>query len=90
MSSQNGNPTPSRTGMRGIFPPWEYRHLRAWASARIAGSAVAAGFAAVVLVKGSFSAPAIGGAVALLVVAALAFAGGCWELVIARSESPRT
>jgi hypothetical protein len=90
MSSQNDNPPPSRTGMRGIFPPWEYRHLRAWAGARIAGAAVAAGFVPVVLVKGSLSAPAIGWGVALLVVAALAVAGGCWELVIARSESPRT
>jgi hypothetical protein len=37
MNANSDNTTPSRTGMRRVFPPWEYRHLRAWAAARIGG-----------------------------------------------------
>ena len=90
MNAQNDNTDPSRTGMRRIFPPWEYRHLRAWAGARIVGGTVSAGLGVVTLVGGSFSAKAIGWAAVFLIIAALALAGGYWELTIARSAPPRT
>jgi hypothetical protein len=32
MNVPNDDTAPSRTGIRRIFPPWEYRHLRAWAA----------------------------------------------------------
>ena len=85
MNAPNDNTTPSRTGMRRVFPPWEYRHLRAWAGARIAGGLVLAGLGALMLASGSS-----GGAAFRPVLAALAFAGGCWELTIARSAPART
>ena len=80
MNAPNDNTTPSRTGMRRVFPPWEYRHLRAWAGARIAGGLVLAGLGALMLADSSY-----GWAAFWLVLAALAFAGGCWELTIACS-----
>jgi hypothetical protein len=85
MNAPIDNATPSRTGMRRVFPPWEYRHLRAWAGARIFGGIVLAGLGALMLAYGSS-----GWATFWLVLAALAFAGGYWELTIARSASART
>jgi hypothetical protein len=49
MNAPNDNTTPSRTGMRRVFPPWEFRHLRAWAGARIAGGIVLVGLGALML-----------------------------------------
>jgi hypothetical protein len=89
MNAHNDN-ADLRTGMRRIFPPWEYRHLRAWAGARIAGGTVLTGLGVVTLVGGSFSPEAIGWAAVMLVLAALAFAGGGWQLAIARSAPPRS
>jgi hypothetical protein len=79
-----------RTGMRRIFPPWEYRHLRAWAGARIAGGTVLTGLGAVTLVGGSYSPEAIGWAAVMVGLGAVAFAGGYWQLTIARSAPTRT
>jgi hypothetical protein len=90
MNAPNDNTAALRTGLRRIFPPWEYRHLRAWAAARIAAGTVTAGLGAVTLVEGSFSTEAIGWAAIFFVGAALALAGGYWELTIARSAPPRT
>ena len=39
--------TPPRSGMQRLIAPWEYRHLRAWAGARIATGIVLAGLGAV-------------------------------------------
>ena len=39
--------SPSRTGMRLLIAPWEYRHLRAWARVRALTGLVAAGLCAV-------------------------------------------
>ena len=85
MNAPNDNTTPSRTGMRRVLPPWEFRHLHAWAAARIAAGIVLVGLAALMLAYGS-----AGWAAFWLVLAALAFAGGYWELTIARSAPPRT
>jgi hypothetical protein len=85
MNAPDDNATPSRTGMRRVLPPWEFRHLRAWASARIAGGIALVGLGALMLAYASY-----GWAAFWLVLAALAFAGGCCELAIARSASART
>jgi len=90
MNAQDDNTAALRTGLRRIFPPWEYRHLRAWAAARIAAATGMAGLSAVTLVGGSFTTEAIGWAAIFLVGAALALAGGYWELTIDRSAPPRT
>ena len=52
MNAQNDNTASARTGMRRIFPPWEYRHLRAWAGARIAVGTGLAFLGVVTLVEG--------------------------------------
>ena len=77
--------SPPRSGMRRLIIPWEYRHLRAWAGVRIAAGIVLTGLGAVTLVGGSFTAEAIEWAAFWLVLAALSFAAGYWELTIARS-----
>ncbi len=79
--------SPPRSGMRRLIIPWEYRHLRAWARVRMAAGIVLTGLGAVTLVGGSFTAEAIGWAAFWLVLAALSFGVGYWELTIARSES---
>ena len=79
--------SPPRSGMRRLIIPWEYRHLRAWARVRFAAGIVLTGLGAVTLVGGSFTAEAVGWAAFWLVLAALQFAVGYWELAIARSES---
>jgi hypothetical protein len=85
MYAQNDNTAPSRTGMRRLIPPWEYRHLRAWAGVRIGAGIVVAVGGVLTLAYGSY-----GWTVFWLVLAALEFAGGYWELTIARSASART
>jgi hypothetical protein len=82
MYAQNDNTTPSRTGMRRLIPPWEYRHLRAWAGVRIGACIVVAVCGVLTLAYGSYGWTAF-----WLVLAALEFAGGYWELTIARSAS---
>ena len=80
--------SPPRSGMRRIIAPWEYRHLRAWARARIvAGNLLAlCGFLA--LSFGSTGSKAYGVAAAVFLVAAAAhFSFAYWELTIARSAS---
>jgi hypothetical protein len=85
MNAPDDNTTPSRTGMRRVFPSWEFRHLRVWAGARMAGGIVLVGLGALMLAYRSY-----GWAAFWLVLAALAFAGGYWELTIARSAPART
>ena len=90
MNANSDNTTPSRTGMRRVFPPWEYRHLRAWAAARIGGGMVCAVCGILTLSFGGSDGTTYGWAALFLGGAALAFAAGDWELTIARSASPRT
>ena len=90
MNAPNDNTTALRTGLRRVFPPWEYRHLRAWAAARIGGSVVLAACGALTLSRGGPDGTTYGWAAAFLGLGALAFAGGYWELTIARSASART
>jgi hypothetical protein len=76
--------SPPRSGMQRLIAPPEYRHLRPFALARLAGGMVAAAAGIVCL-----SYAAYGWAAFFLVLAALNLAAGFWELTIARSSSSR-
>ena len=90
MDAQNGNTSPPRTGMRRLIPPWEYRHLRAFAGAHIGGSIVSAICGVLTLSFGGADGKTYGWAALFLGAAVLACVAGYWELTIARSASPRT
>ncbi len=77
--------SPPRTGLQRLIAPYEYRHLRFFGSARIAGGAVAA--AAGIICLGY---DAYGWAAFFLVLGALNLAGGSWFLNVDRSTSART
>jgi hypothetical protein len=77
--------TPPRPGLQRLIHPWEYRHLRPFGVAHIAGGSVAAGAGVVCLSYG-----VRGWAAFFLVLAALHLAGGYWYLTIDRSASART
>ncbi len=82
--------SPPRSGLQRIIIPWEYRHLRGFGRVRIAAGTVLIGLGAVTLVGGSFTTEAAGWTAFWLVLAALQFSFGYWELTIARSAFPRT
>ncbi len=82
--------SPPRPGLQRLIIPWEYRHLRGFAQVRFAAGIVLAGLGAVTLVGGSFTAEAFGWTAFWLVLAALSFSVGYWELTIARSTPPQT
>jgi hypothetical protein len=84
MNGHNDNTAPSRTGMRRLIPPWEFRNLRAWASVHI-GAGLAKTIAGFVLL----SLHAYGWAALFLVAGMVAYTLGYWEMGIARSASAR-
>jgi hypothetical protein len=77
--------TPPRPGLQRLIHPWEYRHLRFYGVAHIAGAGVAAVAGFICL-----SYAVYGWAAFFLVIAALNIAGGSWDLSIARSAAART
>ncbi len=77
--------SPPRPGLQRLIHPWEYRHLRAFGTIRLAGGSVAAAAGVVCLAYGGY-----GWAAFFLVLAVFDTAGGCWYLTIARSASART
>jgi hypothetical protein len=85
MYAQNDNTTPPRSGMRRLIPPWEYRRLRGFGVARLAGAIVQAAAGVLCLSYGAH-----GWAAFFLVLAAANLAGGYWYLTIARSAPART
>jgi hypothetical protein len=85
MNAQNDNTAPPRTGMRRLIPRFEFRHLRGFGVARIAGAAVQAAAGLVCLSYGAY-----GWAALFLVLGALNLAGGIWYTTIVRSEPART
>jgi hypothetical protein len=78
----------TRSGVRRIIPPCEYRHLRAWAGVRIASGIVLAGLGAVTLSFGGNDWKTYGWTMVFLALAAAQFSFAHWELTIA--ESART
>jgi hypothetical protein len=79
--------SPPRTGLRLIISPWEYRHLRAFASARIAGAVVLAGLGLVTLSVGGTDAKTYAWTIAFVAAAAAHLVFASWELSIARSTA---
>jgi hypothetical protein len=77
--------TPPRPGLQRLINPWEYRHLRLFGGARVAGGCVAAAAGVICLSYGVY-----GWAAFFLILAALNLAGGYWFFTIARSASART
>ena len=82
--------SPPRSGMRLIIPPWEYRHLRAFAGVRIASGIVLAGLGVVTLSFGGNDWKTYGWTMAFLAPGAANLAFAYWELSIARSAAART
>jgi hypothetical protein len=100
MNAPNDNParrglrawwaSPPRSGLRLIIAPWEYRHLRGFASLRIAAAVVLAGLGFVTLAFGGNDGKTYGWAMAFLAAGAAHLAFALWELSIARSTAPGT
>jgi hypothetical protein len=80
MNAHNDSPTPSRTGVRRLIPPWEFRNLRAWATLHIAGGLAKTTVGFVLL-----SLHAYGWAALFLAAGMVAYTLGYWEMSIARS-----
>jgi hypothetical protein len=89
MNAPNDCATASRTGIRRVIPPWEFRHLRGWANMRIGGGVVLTVCGGLTLALGGKDTKTYGWAAVFLAAAALAFAAAGWELTIARAASPR-
>jgi hypothetical protein len=81
---------PERSGIRRLISPWEYRHLRSWAAARIGSGIVLTSLGVVTLAFGGNDWQTYGPAMVFLAVAAANLAFGCWELSIARSAAAQT
>jgi hypothetical protein len=77
--------TPPRPGLQRLINPIEYRHLRGFGLARVAGGSVAAAAGVICLAYSAY-----GWAAFFLVIATLNFAGGYWYLSVARSAPART
>jgi hypothetical protein len=79
--------SPPRSGGRLIIAPWEYRHLRAFASARIAGGMILVCLGLVTLSFGGNNWKTYGWTIGFLAAAAAQLAFAYWELNIARSAA---
>ncbi len=82
--------SPPRSGLRLIIAPFEYRHLRGFASFRIGGGIVLASLALVTLAFGGTDAKTYAWSMVFLAPAAAHFAFAFWELNIARSLAAGT
>jgi hypothetical protein len=78
--------TPPRTGLRLIIAPWEYRHLRVYGRAHLAGAGVLTILALVILSLGGSNWTAYGWALCFAAVGLAHLAVGLWELGIADSS----
>ncbi len=96
MHAPDDNTTPSRSVMRRLITPWEYRHLRAVADVRFAGGGFTLGVGLVLLSLGRRAETdrerrkCYGWAAYFLATAALQFFGGFLDVTVARSVPPRT
>ena len=71
--------SPARPGIYRLIAPWEYRHLRFFGIAHIAGGSAATAAGVICLSYGVY-----GRAAFFLVLAALKLAGGSWYITIGR------
>jgi hypothetical protein len=87
---------PSRSVMRRLIRPWEYRHLHAVANVRFAAGGFQLGVGLVLLSLGRQAGTdrerrkCYRWATWFVGMSALQFTGGIMDLVAARSEPPRT
>ena len=94
MHAPDENTPPSRSMMRRLIRPWEYRHLHAVMAARFAGGGFQLGIGLVLLSLGRQAETAAERrkcyrlAAWFLVPAALNFTGGLLNLAAARSLQP--
>jgi hypothetical protein len=84
MGVPNPGTAPSRTGMRRLIPPWEYRHLRVCGGTRTAAGILQAGLGVVTLSFGGNDAKTYGWSAFWLLLGVLNVAFGHWEMTIAR------
>jgi hypothetical protein len=89
MNQQIHDASALRVGVRRVIPRWEFRHLRSLGYARVGGGLVLTTCSLLTLSFGGDDAKTYRWAVAFLALAGLNFAGGLWELTIARSAPPR-
>jgi hypothetical protein len=96
MHAPDDNTASSRSGMRRLISPWEYRHLRAAASVRFAAGGFQLGIGVVLLGLGHRAGTGqdrrkcYRWAAWFLVNAALQFLGGSIDMAADRSVPPRT
>jgi hypothetical protein len=96
MHAPDDSTTSLQSLMRRTMLPWEYRHLRAVASARFAAGGFTLGIGLVLLSLGRQAETSrdknkcYGFAACFLVNAPLQFFGGYMEMKMARSAPPRT
>jgi sugar phosphate permease len=79
--------SPPRPGAQRFLSPWEFRHLRGFATARLAGAAALAGLGVVTATFGGNDAATFGWTLGFLVAAAAQVAFASWEISIARSAT---
>jgi hypothetical protein len=96
MHTQDGNTAASRSGLKRLITPWEYRHLNAAMAARFAGGGFQLGVGLVLLSLGNKAeTPAerrkcYKFAAWFLAPAAANLLGGLLDLTVARTAPPCT
>ncbi len=96
MHAPGGNTPPSRSGLKRLITPWEYRHLHASMAARFAGGGFQLGICLVLLSLGKKAETdakqrkCYRSAAWFLVAAAGNLLGGLLDLTVARTAPPRT
>ena len=94
MRTSKEGPAPSRSVLRRLIRPWEYRHLHAVANVRFAAGGFQLGVGLVLLSLGRRAGTGrdrrkcYGWAAWFLVNAALQFTGGLLDVTAARSAPP--
>jgi len=96
MHAAGDNTPPSRSGLKRLITPWEYRHLHASIAVRFAGGGFQLGIGLVLLSLGKKAdtdaerRKCYRLAAWFLVPAAGNFLGGLLDLTVARTAPPRT
>lgn len=96
MHAPNNSTTPSRSGIRRLITPWEYRHIHTAASLRLAGGGFNLALGLVLISLGRKAGTdgerrkCFGFAAWFLTHAVLLLFGGFLDMNVIRSETPRT
>jgi hypothetical protein len=96
MQASGDNATSSRSGLRRLISPWEYRHLHGFANLRFAAGGFQLGVGLVLLSLGRQAGTdperrkCYRWSAWFLVNATLQFVGGFMDVAAARSKPPRT